>query len=70
MAVDDFRLSSQTAGDGPPCALNVTHLWKEDGVERRHTEQMAPSQLERRYALETPAGATIENVALVMECRQ
>lgn len=69
MAVDDFRLSAQTAGDGPPCALNVTHLWKEDGVERRHMEQMAPSQQERRYAFETPAGATIENVALVMECR-
>lgn len=32
-------------------------------------EQMAPSQQERRYAFETPAGATIENVALVMECR-
>jgi hypothetical protein len=69
MAVDDFRLAVQTAADAPPCALSVTHLWKEGGIERRHTERMAPSQTERRYAFETRAAARIENVALVMECR-
>ena len=68
MAADDFRLAAQTAAGAPPCALSVTHLWKEDGVERRHTERMSPSQFERRYTFETPAAARIENVALVMEC--
>jgi hypothetical protein len=69
LAVDDFRLAAESAADGKPCAVHVTHVWKEDGAGRRHAERIPAGVLQRRYAVETRPGARIENVALEMECR-
>jgi hypothetical protein len=69
MAVDDFRLAAESKAAGQPCALDVTHIWRQDGVEKRHVERISPNELRRLYAVETLAGAKIEDVALAMECR-
>ena len=68
MAVDDFRLAYVRSDLHSNSSLILTHVWKENGMERRHTEKMPPGQLERSYRLEIPDAAQIVNKALIMEC--
>lgn len=62
MAVDDIRLAtySRAAGASP---LQVTHVWRENGTERRHTHAGQAS-----YVVDVPADAKIENLQIVLEC--
>jgi hypothetical protein len=68
MAIDDFRLAYVRSNLRPASPVIVTHVWKENGTERRHIEQIPPDQLPKSYHLKIPDRAQIANEALIMEC--
>lgn len=68
MAVDDFRFAYVRSNLRPKSPVIITHLWKEDGTERRYAEKVSPEQGERSYRFQVPDGPEIVNEAVVLEC--
>ena len=68
MAIDDFRLAYVRSGFRSTSPVNVTHVWKENGTERRRSENIPTGITETSYTLEIPTGADVVNEALIMEC--
>lgn len=67
MAIDDFRLAAiRAAAKASP--LNITHVWNENGVERRHVQRVGQSEQPLSYAIEIPKNSVVENRAVVYEC--
>jgi hypothetical protein len=48
--------------------LTITHVWKENGDERRHVESIVSGEESKSYGLKIPVGTNIINEALIMEC--
>lgn len=65
VAIDDFRLAYIRSGLRSSNGT-VTHVWRENDVEKRRTEPIAEGA--RAYSIELPTGSTIQNIALIMEC--
>jgi hypothetical protein len=68
LAVDNFRLAVETPGTGNSSAIDVTHVWRENGTAKTRTQRVAASSREYRYAVEIPRGAKVVNEALIFEC--
>jgi hypothetical protein len=69
LAIDDFRLAViSNAGPGSS-ALQVTHVWKEDGVTRSASQQIPAGVSERRYTIDTAPHARISNEAIIFEAK-
>jgi hypothetical protein len=68
MAMDDFRLAYVRSVPRTTSPLTITHVWKENGDERRHVESIASGEKRNSYRLEIPVGANVINEALIMEC--
>ena len=68
LALDHFRLASQTSGDGNASPLDVTHVWKENGTVKTFTQRIPAGANRSRYAVEIPQGAKVTNEALIFEC--
>ncbi len=69
LGLDSFRLAVESPGGAAPQPLAVTHAWKENGIARTYTQLVPAGTRELRYAIEIPAGARVENQALVFEAR-
>ncbi|HWR54270.1 MAG TPA: hypothetical protein VN428_24400 [Bryobacteraceae bacterium] len=67
MAVDDLRLAVESAPAGKSSGLAITHVWKENGVEKRHVERILPGALGHTYSVQTRPDTKIENVAVIFE---
>jgi len=65
MAMDDFRLAAISPANPQTSTLRITHRWRENGEAREHIESLTGP---RSYTVETAAGTTITNEALIMEC--
>ncbi|WP_031498315.1 hypothetical protein [Bryobacter aggregatus] len=65
MAIDDFRLARYSAAAKQPSPFLVTHVWKENGQEKREQKQIGNGK--GSYSIDVPEGA-IENVAILLEC--
>jgi hypothetical protein len=69
LAVDSFRLAGEKPGNQKSSALEVTHVWKEDGVEKTHTERIAAGADSHPYSINIPSGAKVVNHAVIFECK-
>ncbi|MGH9664820.1 MAG: hypothetical protein ACRD9L_10390, partial [Bryobacteraceae bacterium] len=68
IALDKLRLAVSQVAKTPSSPLTIAHVWKENGVERRKTEQVRPSEDRLQYTIELPPGAAVTNEALILEC--
>jgi len=68
LALDNFRLSVETRGRGGPSAIDVTHLWREDGVAKTRTQRIPAGSSPYRYAIDIPKSAKVVNEAVIFEC--
>ena len=65
MAIDDFRLAYVRSGFRSASPVNVTHVWKENGTERRRSRKYPDwNYRDNRTSLEIPTGADVVNEAL------
>jgi hypothetical protein len=67
LAVDSFRLAVETRGRGDSSALEVTHVWKEDGTARSLTQRIPAGATAHRYTIEIPNGVKVVNEAVIFE---
>jgi hypothetical protein len=68
LAVDNFRLAVETPGTGNSSAIDVTHVWRENGTAKIRTQRVTAGSREYRYVVEIPRGAKVVNEALIFEC--
>jgi len=68
LALDNFRLAVETRGRGDSSALEVTHVWREDGTAKTRTQRIPAGSSAYRYAVEIPKGAKVVNEAVIFEC--
>jgi hypothetical protein len=68
LALDHFRLATfvKATGSSP---LEVTHVWKENGVERTASRQVSAAAAPLRYTIDTAPGAKIVNESIIFEAR-
>ena len=69
LAIDDFRLAVTTIPGPPSSTLEVTHLWKENGVTRKSTQRIPAGTDRRRYSIDIPSGVTVTNEAMIFEAK-
>ncbi|HET9321359.1 MAG TPA: hypothetical protein VFO27_16335, partial [Bryobacteraceae bacterium] len=68
MALDNLRLAAVSPAQSRSPLLEVTHLWHEGSQARSHVERITEPWRERRYSVQTGAGAPIANDALILYC--
>jgi hypothetical protein len=68
MALDSIRLATIEHPTQKPSELIVEHTWKQDGVEKSF-EKNLPGGSPATYQIDIPAGATIDDEALVFSAR-
>ena len=68
VALDNLRLAAVSPVQSRSPWLEVTHLWHEGAQARSHVEHITEPWRERRYAVQTGAGAPIANDALILYC--
>ena len=68
MAIDQFRLAGIRALEPEPGGVILTHVWKQEGVEKRHSEQVWGDVREHRYRIGIPPGTSVSNEAVILEC--
>ena len=69
LAIDDFRLAAETNGRGGASAMEVTHVWWEDGTAKTLTQRIPAGSNSYQYAIEIPHGSKIVNKAIIFECK-
>ncbi len=68
LALDHFRLTTETKALGGSSPLDVTHTWREDGVVKKFTQRIPAGEAERNYSIDIPAGSKVVNEAVIFEC--
>lgn len=68
MAIDDFRLAAISPTTPVASRLQITHVWKENGAERTHTQTFESAREAQTYSIDIPDAVQISNEALVLEC--
>ena len=69
MAIDDFRLAAIAPQLGSKGILEITHVWREFGTQRKYVERIPAPGAERRYTVNASPQAVITNEAVMFECR-
>lgn len=69
LALDEFRLAIEAKQPAPSSAVEVTHVWLENGARKTLTRRIPPGAAEYHYSIEIPAGVKVVNEAIVFECR-
>ncbi|WP_321475569.1 hypothetical protein [uncultured Paludibaculum sp.] len=68
VALGDVRLSVETTPPAGSCPLRITHLWKENGVDRSAANTIPAGTRNSGYEIGTTSGTKVENEALIFEC--
>ena len=69
LAIDDFRLALETHAAESGCRLELTHVYRVNGVEKTASKQVPPGVAQWAYSIDTPAGAKVSNQAFILECK-
>jgi hypothetical protein len=69
IAIDDFRLAYVKSGLQAKSSVRVTHIWNENGTERRFTQDIGRGEISKKYIVDVAEGRTIENRALLIEAK-
>ena len=67
IAIDDFRLAAIRPSGRAATPIEITHLWRDEGVERSYIQHVEPSVTSLKYAIDLPAGRSVANEALILE---
>ena len=70
LAVDQFRLTTETKALVGSSPIDVTHTWREDGVVKKFTQRIPAGEAERNYSIDIPAGSKVVNEAVTFECHR
>jgi len=70
LALDSVRMAAETSATGVAQPLEITHVWKEDGVEKRSTRTIDAGAKTASYSVDSAPNARIENGAVIFECRR
>ena len=70
VALDHVRLAMETQAPNGSSPLEVSHLWKENGVSRSFRRTIPAGVTAHNYVIDLPAGAQISNEAIVFECKR
>ncbi len=68
MSLDNPRLAVRFRAPLHQSALEITHLWREDGQARRHVERIDDPTAERRYFAETGNTHSVTNESVILYC--
>jgi hypothetical protein len=68
MAIDEFRLAAETAARPGSSTLEITHVWKEDGVTKKHAQRIPRGAGKAGYSVDIPPGTRVVNEAVILEC--
>jgi hypothetical protein len=66
LAIDTLRLASLTRGKPGNEPLQITHVWREAGRERRHVERITDPTRNWTYAVDA-GGSDVRNESIAME---
>jgi hypothetical protein len=69
LALDQFRLAVEAKQAVHPFAVEVTHVWLENGARKTLTRRIPPGAAEYRYSIEIPPNARVVNEAVIFECK-
>jgi hypothetical protein len=69
LAVDNFRLATETRGREGPEVVEVIHLWNENGTQRRRVVRIPTGASEYRYTIEIPGDVKLANEAIIIDCK-
>lgn len=70
LAIDQFRLAVETKGATKTSPLELTHVWRENGVRKTQTAHIPAGSTEYHYSIEIPPGRRVENEAVIFEVKQ
>jgi hypothetical protein len=70
LALDHFRLATETKGPAGSSPLELTHIWREDGAVQKFTQRIPAGATELNYSIDIPAGAKVVNEAVIFECQR
>ena len=68
LALDHFRLATETKALGVWSPLELTHIWREDGAAKRFMQRIPPGETKFDYFIDIPAGTKVVNEAVIFEC--
>ena len=68
MAIDDFRLVMVRSATRSASPVQITQLWKENGVEKSYSKRIDAGVQQQKFTIPVPADIRIENEALIIEC--
>lgn len=67
LAMDSVRLAAVQEGIRSRSALQITHVWKENGTLRERTQQVSVGAKARDYRIDISPGAAVVNESLIFE---
>lgn len=70
MAIDDFRLATIGSQSQPRSPVQVTQIWKQNGIVKSHAEPISAGIKDHEFSIDIPESATVENEAIIVECLQ
>jgi hypothetical protein len=68
MAIDDFRLAAIRPVSRSSSPVQVTQIWKENGIRKSHSELIDAGAREQKFNVSVPEAASVENEAVIIEC--
>ncbi len=69
LALDNFRLAVERKGALSSSETEVTHVWLEDGVEKKRTRKIPAGSRSFGYSVEIPSTAKVANQAVIFEAK-
>lgn len=69
LAIDDFRMASETAGKPGSSTLMVTHSWKENGIAKSASRLIPAGTKRLDYVVATAREAKVTNESISLECK-
>jgi hypothetical protein len=67
VALDDIRLAVIAPARASATPLEITHVWSEDGRQRRHVQRIDRPEAAHSYSVET-GGGSVANEAVILAC--
>ena len=68
MAIDKFRLAAINSPDHSSSSVQITQIWKENGILKSHSEPISAGIKEHRFSIAIPEAAKVENEAVIVDC--
>jgi hypothetical protein len=68
MAIDSFRLATETEAPKRTSPLTITHTWQENGVSKRLSKKIPAGATVDHYSIDIPTGVSVFPEAVIFDC--